>query len=111
MFPRIYEPPRLDVQFRQPPKRRGKFTLGALAAAAAAALALFYLWQYVVILELNYDAARVKRELDRANQDRGSLKADFYRRRSLAEVDHIAHDGLNMGAPGPGQIIIVEDTP
>ncbi len=110
MYKAFYEPPRFDVKLK--PRPRGRRFLAPLAAAvAAAAFALLYLYQYVFILELNYDAARYKRDLDKAHQERATLKADLYRRRSLAEVDYFAHGALGMRAPGPGQIIVVEDRP
>jgi cell division protein FtsL len=101
-----YRPPTLDVGFK-PKKRRRIFFWGA--AGALAALAFLYLWQYVTILELNYEVARCRRELDEAYQEKVALKADLYHRRSMAEIDEMAHEKLGLKPPAPGQIIVVED--
>lgn len=107
---RIYSPPSVDVASR--PRPRARLVLTAVAAAfAAAALAVAYLGQYAAILELNYEIAREKRELDKIHQERVNLKTDLYHRRSLAEVDGLARRELGMHAPRAGQIVIVEETP
>jgi len=80
----------------------------ALAAALCAFLAILYVRQYVAILGLNYEIARHKRQLEEAQRERSSLRADFYRKRSLKEIEEIARDQLNMRPPAPGQIILVE---
>lgn len=72
-------------------------------------MAFLYLWQYVSILELNYEVARHQRELDEAYQEKVSLKSDLYHRRSMAEIDEIAHETLGLRPPAPGQIVVVED--
>ncbi|HUV86925.1 MAG TPA: septum formation initiator family protein [bacterium] len=103
-----YRPPTIDVARR--PKRRRRFYVWAVVAISGLLLLAFlYLWQYVSILELNYEVARVKRELDEAYQEKVTLKADLYRRRSMAEIDEVAHEKLGLQPPAPGQVIIVED--
>jgi hypothetical protein len=110
MYNLTYAPPSWDVVVKPRSRaRRSWLAGGAVAAVVVAALALVYLWQYAVILELNYDAARAKRELDKASQERALLRADLFRRRSMAEVDAVAHHELDMVAPAAGQIIILEE--
>jgi len=108
---RIYSPPSVDVVTRSRPIRAKAVLTVVAAAFAAAALAVAYLGQYAAILELNYEIAREKRELDKIHQERVNLKTDLYRRRSLAEVDGFARRELGMHAPRAGQIVIVEETP
>ncbi len=109
MFDLSYRPPSVDVKFR-PRRSRRRLVLGLVAAAAAALLAAFaYLWQNVFILELNYKVVHGKRELDDAYQENVLLKAELYRRRSIAQLDAVAHDELGMHAPAPGQITIIEE--
>ncbi len=104
----FYRPPTTDVKLR--PKRRRRVYLWAVAAAAAVLLAAFlYLWQYVSILELNYEVTQLQRQLDEAYHERVTLKSDLYRRRSMSEIDEIAHDRLGLRPPAPGQIVIVEE--
>lgn len=107
MPPVFYTPPVKDVSFRR--TRRRALVLAALAAAFCALVALAYLRQYVLILGLNYDIARSKRQLEEARRERASLRADFYRKRSLKEIEEIAREQLHMQPPAPGQIILVED--
>lgn len=103
-----YRPPTIDVARR--PKRRRQFYAWAVVATFVLLLVAFlYLWQYVSILELNYEVTRHKRELDEAYQEKVTLKADLYRRRSMAEIDEVAHEKLGLRPPEPGQVIIVED--
>ncbi|UCH78769.1 MAG: hypothetical protein JSU81_02135 [Candidatus Coatesbacteria bacterium] len=105
-----YRPPTLDVRLR--PRRRRRLYLWACAAITLAlTLAFLYLWQYVTILELNYEVARCRRELDEAYQEKTALRSELYQRRSMAEIDEIAHDRLGLRPPVAGQIIIVEDGP
>jgi cell division protein FtsL len=103
-----YRPPTIDVSVK-PKKRRRIYIWVAAATLAALALAFLYLWQYVSILELNYEIARRQRELDEAYQEKVALKADLYHRRSMAEIDEIAHEKLGLRPPAPGQIVVVED--
>jgi cell division protein FtsL len=103
-----YRPPTIDVRFT-PKKRRRIYLWAAGATLAVLALAFLYLWQYVSILELNYEVARHQRELDEAYQEKVSLKSDLYHRRSMAEIDEIAHEKLGLRPPAPGQIVVVED--
>jgi cell division protein FtsL len=104
----FYRPPTTDVKLR--PKRRRRVYLWAVAAAVAVLLAAFlYLWQYVSILELNYEVTQRQRRLDEAYHERVTLKSDLYRRRSMSEVDEIAHDRLGLRPPAPGQIVVVEE--
>ncbi len=103
-----YRPPTIDVKFR-PPRRRRVYVRAVLATLGALLLAFFYLWQYVSILELNYEVTRLKRELDEAYQEKMALKSNLYRKRSMAEIDEIAHEKLGLRPPVPGQVVIVED--
>lgn len=103
-----YRPPTIDVRVK-PKKRRRIYFWVAAATLATLALAFLYLWQYVSILELNYEIARHQRELDEAYQEKVALKADLYHRRSMAEIDEIAHEKLGLRPPAPGQIVVVED--
>jgi cell division protein FtsL len=103
-----YRPPTIDVGLK-PKKRRRIYFLAAGATLAALALAFLYLWQYVSILELNYEIARRQRELDEAYQEKVALKSDLYHRRSMAEIDEIAHEKLGLRPPAPGQIVVVEE--
>ena len=103
-----YQPPTIDVRFK-PGKRRRIYFWAAGATLLVLALAFLYLWQYVSILELNYEIAGRQRELDQAYQEKVALKADLYRRRSMAEIDEIAHEKLGLRPPAPGQIVVVED--
>jgi cell division protein FtsL len=103
-----YRPPTVDIRLK-PKKRRRIYFWVAAATFAALALAFLYLWQYVSILELNYEIARRQRELDEAYQEKVALKADLYHRRSMAEIDEIAHEKLGLRPPAPGQIVVVED--
>jgi cell division protein FtsL len=103
-----YRPPTLDVAYR--PKGRRRFYVWVVAGTCATLLLAFlYLWQYVSILELNYAVARLQRELDEAYQEKVTLKAELYQRRSMAEIDEIAHKRLGLRPPAPGQVVIVED--
>jgi cell division protein FtsL len=104
-----YRPPTTDVTFRPKRRRRRVHVWAVLATLAVLVLAFLYLWQYVSILELNYEVARLKRELDGAYQEKVTLKSDLYRRRSMAEIDEIAHEKLGLKPPAPGQVVIVED--
>ena len=103
-----YRPPTIDVRFK-PRKRRKLFLWAAAGTLGALASAFLYLWQYVSILELNYEIARRQRELDEAYQEKVALKSDLYRRRSMAEIDEIAHEKLGLRPPAPGQIVVIED--
>lgn len=103
-----YQPPTIDVKFR-PRRRRRIYVWAALGTLAGLLLAFLYLWQYVSILELNYEVTRLKRELDEAYQEKVTLKSDLYRKRSMAEIDEIAHQKLGLKPPAPGQVVIVED--
>jgi cell division protein FtsL len=103
-----YHPPTLDVG-RRPKRRRRVYAWAVVATFALLSLAFLYLWQYVSILELNYEVTRHKRELDEAYQEKVTLKADLYRRRSMGEIDEIAHEKLGLRPPEPGQVLIVED--
>jgi hypothetical protein len=47
--------------------------------------------------------------LDEAYQEKVTLKANLYRRRSMAEIDEVAHEKLGLRPPAPGQVIIIED--
>ncbi len=98
----------MDVTYR-PPRRRRLYLWGAGGICAGLVLAFLYLWQYVSILELNYAVARLHRELDETYQEKVSLKAELYQRRSMAEIDEIAHEKLGLRPPAPGQVVIVED--
>jgi cell division protein FtsL len=104
----VYNPPTIDVKVK-PRRRRKPFIWAVAATAAALGLSFLYLWQYVSILELNYEVTRRQRELDEAYQEKVALKSDLYRRRSMAEIDEIAHKELGLAPPRPGQIVIVED--
>ncbi len=106
----VYSPPTSDVQIK-PRRRKVIYVWVALAAAVAFALALVYLGQYVRILELNYAVARHRREVEKAHDENIGLKAELYRRRSIGEIDVLAHDKLGMRAPAPEQLILVEETP
>ncbi len=108
MTPVDYRPPTLDVTYR-PRGRRRIYFWGAVGMCAVLVLAFLYLWQYVSILELNYAVARLHRELDETYQEKVSLKAELYQRRSMAEIDEIAHEELGLRPPVPGQVVIIED--
>jgi cell division protein FtsL len=104
-----YRPPTLDVAYR-PRGRRRFYFWAAVGICAVLVLAFLYLWQYVSILELNYAVARLHRELDETYQEKVSLKAELYQRRSMAEIDEIAHEELGLRPPAPGQVVIIEDS-
>ena len=108
MYGISYRPPTIDVTFK-PKKRRRVYFWAAGATLAVLALAFLYLWQYVSILELNYEVARRQRELDAAYQEKVALKSELYRRRSMAEIDEMAHEKLGLTPPAPGQIVVIED--
>jgi len=57
MFNLRYEPPSTDVKFKRH-RRAGVYARAFGGAALLLALSLFYLIQYVKILELNYTLAR-----------------------------------------------------
>jgi cell division protein FtsL len=103
-----YRPPTIDVA-RRPKRRRRLYVWAAVATFGVLLLAFLYLWQCVSILELNYEVARLQRELDEAYQEKVTLKANLYRRRSMAEIDEVAHEKLGLRPPAPGQVVIIED--
>lgn len=103
-----YRPPTIDVA-RRPKRRRRFYAWAVVATLVLLSLAFLYLWQYVSILELNYEVTRHKGELDEAYQEKVTLEADLYRRRSMAEIDEVAHEKLGLRPPKPGQVVIVED--
>ena len=78
-------------------------------AAGVAVLSILYLWQYVNLLEVNYDFERNRRRLGELERESSSLRMELYRRRSLEQVGAVAREKLVMRPPEKGEIIIVKE--
>lgn len=110
MFKVYYVPPREDIAFSRPTPKHVYFWMFA-AVVLVLVVAVFYLGQYIRILELNYGVAKYQRELENAYQENVSLKAELYRGRSLAQIGTLARERYGFAAPAPGQVIICQEVP
>jgi cell division protein FtsL len=91
-------------------KARGK-TSGFLALCIIVALiagSLFYVWSRVLVINLGYDLSEAMDMHGKLLQDNKKLHIEVALLKSLARIERIAQDELDMEKPLPGQIILMK---
>ncbi|UCD71402.1 MAG: cell division protein FtsL [Syntrophobacterales bacterium] len=79
------------------------FTIAALIACF-----LFYVWSRVLVIKLGYDLSEAMEVQLKLVQDNKKLKIEIATLKSLARIERIAQDELDMEKPIPGQIILMK---
>ena len=91
-------------------KARGRAS-GFLAFCIIAALiagSLFYVWSRVLVIRLGYDLSEAMEVRWKLVQDNNRLHIEIATLKSLARIERIAQDELDMEKPLPGQIILMK---
>lgn len=91
-------------------KARGRAS-GLLAFCIIAALiagSLFYVWSRVLVINLGYDLSEAMEVHWKLVQDNKELQIEIASLKSLARIERIAQEELDMEKPLPGQIILMK---
>ena len=91
-------------------KARGRAS-GLLAFCIIAALiagSLFYVWSRVLVINLGYDLSEAMEVHWKLVQDNKKLQIEIASLKSLARIERIAQEELDMEKPLPGQIILMK---
>lgn len=86
--------------------KRGLFPLLILAFLIVGG-ALFYVWQHVQVIRLNYQIERLDSERVSLIERERELTLELARLKSLKRVEGIARERLGMVTPDQGQLYIV----
>jgi cell division protein FtsL len=76
--------------------------------AALIAFSLFYVWSRVLVINLGYDLSQAMEIQWKLVQDNKKLQIEIATLKSLARIERIAQDELDMEKPLPGQIILMK---
>ena len=76
--------------------------------AALIAFSLFYVWSRVLVINLGYDLSQAMEIQRKLVQDNKKLQIEIATLKSLARIERIAQDELDMEKPLPGQIILMK---
>ena len=79
------------------------FTIAALIACF-----LFYVWSRVLVINLGYDLSEAMEIQGKLVQENKKLHIEAALLKSLARIERIAQEELNMEKPLPGQIILMK---
>ncbi len=91
-------------------KARGRAN-GLLAFCIIAALiagSLFYVWSRVLVINLGYDLSEAMEVHRKLVQENKKLHIEVALLKSLARIERIAREELDMEKPLPGQIILMK---
>lgn len=91
-------------------KARGRAS-GFLAFCIITALiagSLFYVWSRVLVINLGYDLSEAMEVHWKLVQENKKLHIEVALLKSLARIERIAQEELNMEKPLPGQIILMK---
>ena len=91
-------------------KARGRVSgfLAFFIIAALIAASLFCVWSRVLVIKLGYDLSQALDERWKLVQDNKKLHIEIATLKSLARIERIAQDELDMEKPLPGQIILMK---
>ena len=87
-------------------RARGFLTSCIIAAFIAGSL--FYVWSRVLVINLGYDLSQAMDVQWNLVQDNKKLHIEIATLKSLARIERIAQDELDMEKPIPGQIILMK---
>ncbi len=76
--------------------------------SALIAFSLFYVWSRVLVINLGYDLSQAMEIQGELVQDNKKLQIEIATLKSLARIERIAQDELDMEKPLPGQIILMK---
>ena len=91
-------------------KARGRAS-GLLAFCIIAALitgSLFYVWSRVMVINLGYDLSEAMEVHWKLVGENKKLHIEIATLKSLARIERIAQEELDMEHPPPGQIILMK---
>ena len=91
-------------------KARGRVSrlLALCIIAALLAGSLFYVWSRVLVINLGYDLSEAMDRHWMLVQENKKLHIEIALLKSLARIEGIARDELDMENPLPGQIILMK---
>jgi cell division protein FtsL len=69
---------------------------------------LFYVWSRVLVINLGYDLSEAMEIQGKLVQENKKLHIEAALLKSLARIERIAQEELNMEKPLPGQIILMK---
>lgn len=72
-------------------------------------VAITYVWQRVMIVELGYEIERLRQERTELTRKNAELLTEVSSLTSLTRIEKIALSNLNMKRPEKGAVIIVRD--
>ncbi len=110
IFPSPFAAPIEGLLFPGKAKARGKAS-GFLAFCIIAALigaSLFYVWSRVLVINLGYDLSEAMDKHGKLVGENKKLHIEIALLKSLARIERIAQDELDMEKPIPGQVILMK---
>lgn len=87
---------------------RRRSLLAFCIIAAFIAGSLFYVWSRVLVINLGYDLSEAMGAHWKLVQDNKKLQIEIASLKSLARIERIAQEDLDMEKPLPGQIILMK---
>ncbi len=87
-------------------KARGLLVFCIIAAIIAGSL--FYVWSRVLVINLGYDLSEAMEVHWKLAGENKKLRIEIATLRSLARIERIAQEELEMEKPLPGQIILMK---
>lgn len=85
------------------------FILCLLAVIIVGTVLLSYIYQYVQITHLNYKINTLEDELNKINEEKDLLNVKVAKKMSIARIEKIARNDLNMVEPEKIEIVILEN--
>jgi cell division protein FtsL len=90
---------------------RQKDFKGTLSGILVLSFVLFlYVWQHMQVVKLSYEVAALKQQKQQLTNEYYYLKYKMNDVNSLARVEKIAREQLNMDTPRTDQVVILDDS-
>jgi len=89
-------------------RRKASGFMAFCIIAALIAASLFYVWSRVLVINLGYDLSEAMDRHWKLVQENKKLHIETALLKSLARIERIAQDELDMEKPLPGQIILMK---
>jgi len=90
---------------------RQKDFKGTLSGVLVLSVILFfYVWQHMQVVKLSYEVAALKQQKQQLTNEYYYLKYKMNDVNSLARVEHVAREQLNMDTPRTDQVVILDDS-
>lgn len=96
-------------RIRVPEKEESRGFQAMIIVGLLLFVAITYVWQRVMIVELGYEIERLRQERTELTRKNAELLTEVSSLTSLTRIEKIALSNLNMKRPEKGAVIIVRD--